>query len=356
MLFSTAAALAYMSFLRTERRSALILTALCVVGSLLSKEAAAGLPFSLLAIWLFLPRERRGTLHSLLPAFLILAAYLVMAFGVLHVRNLQVGHLLGQLPQDPISEYRFGTVWSLSRNTVEAFTWAFGIPDGVHGEWAFGADWILPLLKTIRVLAAVGSIALLFTNQRRIALLGIAWFVTMLTPALMLETHFLPYYLFAPLGGLALLGGTILEWVYVQLCRIHPRAAMAVAAMVVAFWTKANINGANRLVLTHSLLGASSRQAAVALDDVRRGHPTLPKGATLVFLNEHNPSAFGDHGKGRLFNLAYADPTLVVVYSPAGLPQNIDAGNVFTFRWMEGHFIDVTSLVRRVEFGSAVTD
>ena len=346
LLFCLGSALSYITFLRTGDRSSLFLSVLFFIASLLSKETGAGLPAALLAIWFFVRRKSSGTPLSLIPHFLILAVYLVFVFGFLHVRSLELGHLLGWIPQERAGGYGFG-VENVLRNIRETLNWIFGIPAGTNGQWVFGAPWILPMLTGLRVAACAVALVVLFTPRRRVLFLGISWFIAMLAPATLLQTHFLPYYLFAPLAGLALAGGTVLDWVYLQVGRISPRATTAIVVLVLAGWTKGQINAANRLVLSHALLGGAATVSGLALKDVQGAYPTLPRAAQLIFFNEDVPFAALAHAHGLLFKLAYDDPELVVRYYTTGLPDGLDAAGVLAFKWTDGHFVDVTSFVRQ---------
>jgi hypothetical protein len=149
LLFSLGSAACYVAYLRQPNRAMWILSAAFLAGALLSKETAAGLPFALMGLWFFLG-DRRVSFRSLVPHFAMLAIYLVFAFSFLHVRNLQVGQVLGWLPQDPVSEYQFEAGNNIQHNLGDAFAWTFGIPAGVHGQWIFSAAWILPMLSGLR--------------------------------------------------------------------------------------------------------------------------------------------------------------------------------------------------------------
>ena len=347
ILFSLGSATAYLRFLRTGDRASLVASALLLAGSLLSKESAVGLPFALLSIWFFAPGERRASPVSLMPHFLILTIYLFLLFGVLHVWNLQIGHVLGWLPQGPSGGYEFGGGTHVVENLRIAFSWIFGIPAGMHGQWIFGAPWIPAMLSSLRTAACVVAILVLFSAQRKFLLLGICWFLAMLAPAVLLKTHFLPYYLSVPLAGIAITGGVLLDWVYAHVAKISPYASMAVAALILAGWTKGQVNPANRLAPSHSMLGGAATASRLALEDVRRVYPALPEGAELILFNEGLPAAVTDHAFGLLFKLAYDDPGLVVRYATMGLPAGIDPGKVFAFKWQQGHFVDVTGSVRQ---------
>src|SRR4029453_2869496 len=122
---------------------------------------------------------------------------------------------------------------------------------------------------------------LLFTPQRNAVLAGVCWFMTTLGPAFLVKTHFLPYYVFVPLAGLAVAGGAMVAWLYDRCERISPRVAIAAVAIVLSVWTKGQVHAANRVVLTHPLLGGAANPSGIAWQDVNRAYPTLPKGEQL---------------------------------------------------------------------------
>jgi hypothetical protein len=342
MLFSVGSATAYVVYLKSGKRSLQALSLSLFVTALLSKETAAGLPFALLALWFFMHRSNSVSAASILPQFAILAIHLVLMFGLLNVRNLEVGHVLGWLPQDP-GDYRFAAGENLLQNLTLAFSWIFGIPNGVHGQWFFDAPWVLPALNGIRVLACMGALMLLFGPQRKIVLIGLSWFIAMIVPALLLKTHFLPYYLFVPLVGTAVIGGTILDSIHKRLEEWSPKVALVSVLVVLAVWTKGQVHAANRVALIHPILGGAAIRSGMALEDVQGSYPTLPEGKQLIFLNEGLPAAAGDQAFGALFRMAYGNPSLVVHYSSLNLPQNLKVEDVLVFKWMHGRFVDVTS-------------
>ena len=149
------------------------------------------------------------------------------------------------------------------------------------------------------------------------------------------------------LAGAAVAGGAIADWLYEQCERFSPIAATTVVLILLGGWTKGQVHAGNRVVLTHPLLGVAANPSGIAWQDVRRAYPTLPKGKQLIFLNEGLPSAPADQGFGTLFKLAYDDPSLVIHYSTTGLPPALNVEDALVFQWMRGHFVDVTSHVRR---------
>ena len=348
-LFYIVSAAFFVRYLRTKNRNALVASVILFVASLFSKEAATALPFGLLAIWFLLPRENRGSGWCLFPHFAILGIYLAFAVGYLHVRQIDVGYILwGNESMSP--DYSFGLGTHILHNVGSAFSWAFGIPQGVHGYWAFSSPVQLTFLKVLRALAGLGAIGVFFSGKRNLLLIGVAWFLTALAPALLLVGHFLPYYLFAPLVGLALAGGTVLDWAYRQCSKISARVAIAVTVLLLGGWTWIHARTANVLADSHGLLGGATKTSATAMNDIRALYPTLPDGARLVLFNEDIPSAAGDQMGGVLFQLAQDNPQLRTDYVTEGLsipPEDLHSGKVLAFKWTDGHLVDITRWVRQ---------
>jgi hypothetical protein len=220
----------------------------------------------------------------------------------------------------------------------------------VHGYWTFSSPGQLTFLKVLRALACLGAIGLLFSGKRNLLLIGLAWFLATLAPALPLVGHFLPYYLFAPLVGLALAGGIILDWAYVQCSKISARVAITATALLLAGWTWVHARAANVIADSHGLLGGATNNSATAMNDIRALYPTLPAGARLVLFNEDIPSAAWDQMGGVLFQLAHDDPKLITHYVTEGLSiplEDLNSGKVLAFKWTDGHFVDITRWVRQ---------
>jgi hypothetical protein len=349
-LFYIGSALFYVRFLRTKELSFLILSLVLFTFGLLSKETAAALPITLLAIWFLLPREDRESDWFLLPHFAILGAYLVFAVGYLHVRHIDIDQiLLGNASAG--SEYQMGVGKHVLRNLGAAFSWAFGIPSGVHGYWMLSSPLMLTLLKAFRALVLVGTVCVLATPKRNLLLLGIAWFVTAAATTLPLTDHFLPYYLFAPLIGFALAVGIVLDWIYAQCSRISTPAAVGATGLLLGLWTGIHASTANYLAANHGLLGGATRVSATTVKDIKALYPQLPDGARVVLFNEDVPNAAGDQMGGALLQLAYDNPNLVTDYVSEGLSipaDDLNSGKVLAFKWIDGHFVDITSMVRQV--------
>ncbi|HET9942490.1 MAG TPA: glycosyltransferase family 39 protein, partial [Terriglobia bacterium] len=346
-LFYIGSVLMYVRYLRTVNRKALFGSAVLFVGSLLSKEMAVALPFTLVAIWILLPREKQGRLVSLLPHFALLGLYLIFAIGYLHIRDLSFDDFVQSDVRS--SEYSQGIGGHVFTNIRRSASWAFGISDEVHGYWTFDPAWVPSVLEVLRGLAVVGAIGVLFTRERRFLLLGVAWYLTAGAPAFLLINHFLPYYLFAPLIGFGLAMGTILDWVYIQARKVVPRAGLAIPVVVLTIWTVIHASTGRRIADEHVMLAGAARINDATVYTLRKLHPSLPKGTKLVLFNEEIPLA-RRHRVDLALQLAYDDPTLITYLSTESFVvpyEEFKGGNVLVLKWRSGHVTDLTPFVHQ---------
>ena len=346
-LFYVGSALLYVRFLRTRQFAALAGSLALFIGSLLSKETAVALPFTVLAIWFLLPGIKHATGRSLIPFFGILGLYALFAFGYLHIRNLNFQDFFGS--RDMSSEYAFGSGAHIWRNIRMSLNWIFGFPQGVHGHWIIDRPKMLLGMELLQAGAYAGVVCVLFTKRRRFLLLGVTWFLSTGLPAFALVNHFLPYYLFAPLMGFAVAMGSILDWAYGELDGRIPRIAIAALVGVLATWTTAHATMARKIGAEHALLGQGARVSATTIRDIRSMYPTLPSGTHVVLFNEDAPSAPREHG-GVLLQLAYNDPSLTMHYVTEGFsisPEDLNAGRVVALKWIDGRIVDITAFIEQ---------
>lgn len=358
-LFHVGAVLAFVRYMRTHNRTALALSVASFLGSLLSKETAVAVPFTLVAVWLLLPLPdgTRPRLRSLVPHFAILAVYLVLMVGVLHIRAIDVKQLMESPGTAGQSSYQLVLGKNVLETTAHAFTWAFGISRGIYGQWrpdvtqSAGYD-LHHELKVIRFLICVAALLAMFTPQRRFILIGLAWFLFLAGPTLPLLNHFLPYYLFGPLVGFSLAVGAALDWAYRKISGISTPLAFVLCALLLlvpAAITAATVDG---IASSYMLCGNSSHQAFAHLTDMQTLHPNLPKGIKLLVFDEENVGTSWNEGRGMLYQMAYGDDSLKIEYLTDGVPisvteQEIHDGSALAFKLAEGHFVDVTSLVKQ---------
>jgi hypothetical protein len=268
-----------------------------------------------------------------------------------HLRHLEVNQLLHGTAFS-VDEYKFSVGTHVLTNLDAALSWTIGIPKGIYGHWELGSERKLLFLQIFGPLACIGALCLLFTSRRWILLLGIAWFLITLGPALPLEAHFLPYYLFAPLMGFALAAGAVLDWVYAQCSRISSAAAVIATLLLFAGWGRVHSDAARRLAAQSIFLGEAARISGIAYQDILAAYPTFPEGARLILFNEGIPDGAFEVGR-ELFQLAYDNPSLIVQYSSTDSfsHEAPDAENIIAFKWVGDHFVDVTPFVRRAESG-----
>src|SRR5262245_249921 len=143
-LFYLGSALSYVVYLRTLDRRALFGSLSMFAGSLLSKETAVALPFTLVAIWLFLPLNKRAPFRSLAPHFVILGFYLAFTLAYLHVRAIDPWRLINGTATSNVGEYRIAAGRNVLDNLDTAFSWAFGLPRGDQLQWTPPVPWMIP--------------------------------------------------------------------------------------------------------------------------------------------------------------------------------------------------------------------
>jgi hypothetical protein len=349
-LFYIWSVVSWISWVQTRKRASLVASALLFVGSLISKETAVTVPFTLLVVWLFLPRASRPRLRSLMPHFVILGCYLIFAIGYLHIREINVRQLIERPGTAGQPGYQLVIGKNVQDSTSMAFSWAFSIPRGTYGQWPPAATWMITVLKTIRILICTAALFALFTPHRKFLLIGIAWFLIAAAPTLPLLDHFLPYYLFAPMVGFSIAIGAVLDWVYGKCARFEPRLGFALCSALIAIVWSINASAAWRVQANHFLLGGSADAARDGMKDMRSLHPHIPNGTTMVIFNEERPSLFWDQGKGMLYQMAYNDESIRTEYSSQEISisgNEFSSGKDLAFKLAGARLVDVTSFVKQ---------
>ncbi len=349
-LFYIGSAIAFVDYLRKPTRGGLLISAALFAFSLMSKETAVGLPFVLLAIWILLPEGRHTRVSSLVPHFTILAAYLLFAIGVLHIRDIHFGAVWNR----PTAVGQPGYELVLGENIMDslrfAFTWAFNISRGINGQWPPLIPLMTTALKVFRVLICAAALLTLFTPRRKFVLIGILWFLIAAAPTLPLLQHFLPYYLFAPIVGFSLAVGTVLDDLRERLFRFGPRLAWAVCSAILMIPVSVNAAIAKSVGDTHFLLGGSAQSAGDGLNDVRSLYPAIHPGTTLLFFDEERTSLPWDQASGLLFQMAYADKSIKSEYSvePHGVTEeDFIQGRAIAFKLTNGRMVDFTPFIKQ---------
>jgi len=347
-LFYVSAATAYLRYLRDHNSPALVASLFLFIGSLLSKETAVTLPFTLSAIWLLTPGTGKGLRYSPALHFGILGAYLIFAVGYLHVREIHLGSVVQGTGGVGNGLYRLVLGKNVLDNADVALSWAFNIPRYI-GQWRFSAEWMDSFLRVIRILTAAAALVVLFTQRRNLLLLGFIWFFFACAPTLLLAGHFVPYYIFASLVGFSLAVGVILDSIYEQTATVSPAAAFSAFAIFFALLSVI-VGSGSQSVASSKYFGRSAEDVLTKLNDVRHVYPTLPKSATLVLFDEEQPLDSWDRAQSNLFRMAYADESISTRYSSKGEwidSAGFDAGTSFAFKLHHDRLIDVTNFIKQ---------
>jgi hypothetical protein len=313
------ATIAFLRYQETRRSFLCAVSLICFAVSLCSKEAAVTLPAVLVAAALLradsasLVKRLAGALKLVRWHLAMLVVYLVFTIGYLHVAGITLGTVV-KTPEQA-SGYDFVLGKSILLNASNGLSWAFNIPR----EWAALCQeqppWAVCFLIGICIAIAMLSLIVLSDRKRRGWLLfGLAWFFIASGPALALQKHFLPYYLFVPLAGFSLVIAAAVDWLYGFLKR-WSRAAAAVACIapfpVLIFICSVGIaNSAQNC----GLLGVSARMAQNAWGDFAALFPALRPNTTLYIIDSNHPDLPYIHSDGDLFRLYSGDKTLKVIY------------------------------------------
>ena len=349
-LFYLASVLAYWRYLQQGKKSALGLSVVFFIASLLSKEAAVTLPGTLIAMHVLLgpPAGSAATrfiaaMRSTAVHAVLLLAYLIFTLGYLHVVGITFAKLIS--PPEPTDAVGYELVFNkttILTNAVLGSSWAFNIPDGWWGRWRNLTPGMLAFLKIFRVFVLAGMAGLLMTTRRNLLLFGLAWCVITILPALPLATHFLPYYTFVPIIGLSLIVATVLVWAYDSLCP-HKFVAAAFVVLTLAGTVYATNRAIRQEIQDNILLGGSAQLALNSVNDMKHLYPVLPPNANLYFDDKSDPLAWSQDFGG-LLKMAYGLDQLSVRYASQGdLPPSGDAhGNTIVIGIRDKHLFDET--------------
>jgi hypothetical protein len=350
-LFFICAVVAYLRYLRDGEKWMYGVSLGCFVGSLLSKEAAMTLPAALFLAHVLFGRETvrqrvRSATRSIVPHVLVLAIYLGFAVGHLHVMGFSVAKLFDTTQRPNPGDYIPVFNRDVFKNADIALTWAFNLPREKFGQPQSFTAGMLIYLKTFRliVFAALASIAFV-GFKRDVLLFGIGWFWITLSPALPLVSHFLPYYLFLPVVGLALIIGAAFTWLHDQLCAFQP----VVAAVCIVLLLSGVLYSTSRVIRAdirdNNLLGGSSTMAWNTLNDLKSLYPELPAKASLYFLDAKEQLAW-PHDFGGLIKMAYSVDDISAIYQSNGDSLKLDVPNVLVFEVRDKHLNDQTHAYR----------
>ena len=350
--FYIAATLAYFRYLQKASKAAYVLSLVCFVASLLSKEAAVTLPATLfLMAIIFGPSGQTfrtrlsGAIRSTAPHVLVMFVYLAWVVGYLQIQGMSISTLFDVSYVPAPGDYTPVLSEGALKNADLALSWAFNVPRGPWGHFQARHPAMVAYLKLFRVLVFVLLAVSLIRSDRNLILFGFAWFWITLLPALPLVAHFLPYYLFLPVIGLSLVVGLVFAEVHDRLRRFQPVLAAAIIVVVfgsVLVVTSRSIEGDIR---SNSLLGGSASIASNTLSDLKRLYPVLPATTTIFFADANEPVAW-HHDYGGLIRMAYATKEISVLYESLGDSLFPEVEKVLVFEFRDGRLTDATEHYR----------
>jgi hypothetical protein len=352
--FYVAAAIAYLEYLRSGKRSAFLTSLACFAGSLLSKEAAATLPATLFVLHLLFdpkaaPFRTRASqaIRSLLPHAALLTLYLIFAVGYIQVAGVDITKLFERPAVSASGAYQPVLDKTVVENTGLALSFGFNIPAGFWAQWQTPGAGTLLFLQLFRALILAGCVVLVIRGNYRAVLLGIAWFFITVSPALPLFNHFIPYYLFLPVIGLSLVVGVIFTSIYDRIIRVHRAVANAVLVLAFGGMFIATHWGIRADIRNNRLLGGSAKLALNTLNDLKRLYPSLPAGSSLFIDDNREPIAW-DQSWGGLIRMAYDSKDIRVRYASEGERLNVRSEeNTIVLRAENGRIFDDTAEYRR---------
>jgi hypothetical protein len=216
-----------------------------------------------------------------------------------------------------------------------AISWGFNIPRGWWGQWQHLSRALFAYLHFFQILTLALIAVTLIRPERKIILLGLAWFWIALLPALPMATHFVPNYLFVPIVGLSIVVGVVFYTAYDALRSIQPMAATASLVLVFAGLLYVNSRSIRDDIRDNRILGASARLASDTLTDLKRLYPTFPAQTTWYFADA-DESLQWEHDNGGLLKMAYGDENIKTIYASQGVSVP-SAGDVTVFDIRKGH-------------------
>jgi len=358
-LLYVSASAAYLRYRQSEHGRLRLISVLCFVGSLASKETALTLPVMLVVLDVAVNRTRvADALKAARVHFAVLAIYVVLIIGYLGVQRPAFTSILKR--PGPEVSYRFALDRTIATNADYALTWAFNLPRGWMTESRELRGWPIRFLKFFRLATIALGLWVLIRPERRLMIAGVLWFLIAVSPALPLFEHFLPYYLFMPLVGFSIAVGTIIDAAYRGAARFNPHfAAIAIAVPLVVLAGICAVC-ARRDMANNRLLGISARIAENSLKDVKKAHPTLQPNTTIYISDAEEPSLSWDTSQGAIFKMGYNDETLQTLYWAWDqiITQGVlDRGALVVMKYHQFHLTDVTGefLARSEPFVSYVS-
>ena len=337
-LFYILSAIAFLKYLEQGRRVLLAASVLCFALGLGSKESAVTLPVALAAVALFLGYKPRKVASSLAPHAVLLAGYLWMALGRLGVAAEALASFQNHPTVLEAGGYYFFIGPHILSNALDAWAWALNLPIGMLGAWR-----VITRSRNLVLWGfAAAQMALIVyafvRGERKPLAASVAWFWITAAPALPLLGHFLPYYMFLPITGFAIMVGLTWNRFYEDLSQRVPAIGALMLASTFGLLILVCSRTARSEASNNGLLGGSSRLAEQSLRDMRSLYPVPDRGTTFFINDESQPDLVYHQARGMLFKLAYADDSLEFKYfTLKELPPAEPAEKVVRLRFENGH-------------------
>ncbi len=307
----------------------------CFVLSLCSKESAVTLPATLLIVALFGGFAFRKVLVDLIPFGVLLIAYLWFTVIHLGVASEALASLHTPPAQLETGGYYFMVGPHILTNAATAWAWALNLPVGLLGQWR---DVTRMRSIVLWGFAAIQMLLIIYycaVRRNRLPIFTAAslFWITAL-PALPLMGHFLPYYMFLPIGAFAALVGATWQQFYEDLAKRTPAGAGLVLILIFVVLGVVCVKSARSEARNNFLLGSSSRLAEASLADFRAISAKIPRPAVIFIDDDAKPDLAFHHAGGALFKLAFDDDSLQFRYSSL---KESSSGATIKLIFRDGH-------------------
>jgi len=346
--FYVASTLLFVRSIRSSSRPALVASVTLFCVSLLCKEPAVTLPFTLVAIALFAKPSlswRQRFWASVRPVrfhALVLAVYLVWTLGALG-RSEAFAHAFDKTNAEQETGYQFAFDKTVLRNADTAMSLAFNLPRHWYSQSRLPRG-MLRQLRVFRALMLLLLLGALIKGQIEPIAIGVIWFFVALAPALPLHNHFLPYYLFLPLVGFSLIVGTAFDFGYQLLRASVPSLSLPLVAAIFAQLVLVNARSVWNEQENNQLLGRSARIAQETVDTVRALKHSFGD-QTIYFLNPNDGDLQWNLGWDGLFALSFSNATIHAAYASDAESHpvsNVDVQHLIVLDYRHEVLTDVT--------------
>jgi hypothetical protein len=267
-----------------------------------------------------------------------LSAYLLFTLAYLGVASEALASLHHPPTELDTGGYYYMVGPHILTNAGDSLAWALNLPVGMLGHWrdsTSNRNLVLWGFAFTQVLLLIYALA---RGDRREVLAGFVWFWIAALPAFPLMGHFLPYYMFLPIIGFAVLVGTTWSRLYEDVSARSPIAAGVLLGATFTLVSLVCAKTARSEARNNFLLGASSRTAETSLRDLRSLYPTIPTSTSFFINNDSQPDLPFNQAQGGLFKLGYGDPSLQFRYSSL---KETPLGDSKLLVFQNGHLLNV---------------